>query len=85
MENGYNKSSGISAILFDLDNTLIATRKADKLACSQVSPSTFYNNIYQANTPQNIGFYVLRVENCVVINRAQAQKTALSLSQSAVF
>ncbi|XP_018334145.1 uncharacterized protein LOC108743175 isoform X4 [Agrilus planipennis] len=27
----------ISSILFDLDNTLIATRKGDKLACNKLS------------------------------------------------
>jgi hypothetical protein len=34
-----NRRKGISAILFDLDNTLIATRKADKQTCTKVSPS----------------------------------------------
>ena len=38
MENG---RAAISTILFDLDNTLIATRKADKQTCAQVSPFAF--------------------------------------------
>lgn len=32
-----NENEGIQAILFDLDNTIIATRQADKLACNKVS------------------------------------------------
>lgn len=31
------KLQDIKAIFFDLDNTLIQTRKADKLACNKVS------------------------------------------------
>ncbi|XP_044747472.1 N-acylneuraminate-9-phosphatase [Coccinella septempunctata] len=37
METMRNDRSGIQAILFDLDNTIIATRKADKLACNRIS------------------------------------------------
>jgi N-acylneuraminate-9-phosphatase len=32
-----NRRKGISAILFDLDNTLIATRKADKQTCTKLA------------------------------------------------
>ncbi|KAL3286783.1 hypothetical protein HHI36_001277 [Cryptolaemus montrouzieri] len=35
--NHCNNRAGIQAIFFDLDNTLIPTRKADKLACNKIS------------------------------------------------
>lgn len=38
----YGENSDVSAILFDLDNTLIQTRKGDTRACNKVrkiSPS----------------------------------------------
>lgn len=45
MKSGSGKSQGlknISAIFFDLDNTLIATRKADAKACGKVVQTLIY-------------------------------------------
>lgn len=45
IEGAFNQSKRFSAIFFDLDNTLIATRKADAKACNKVKKLknlTFY-------------------------------------------
>lgn len=37
MDRIYDENNDVSAIFFDLDNTLIQTRKGDSKACNKVS------------------------------------------------
>lgn len=60
-----NNRSGLRAIFFDLDNTLISTRKADKLACNKISEIlTKDYNISLENSNSACSLFLKKFRKC---------------------